>query len=88
MSALFPGEILPGTDDHVFREALVVAWNRLLLRLSDARITEKELEEIGLILRRLWIVGQAWKAKRKKETLAKWLERLVDALKVSGARFS
>jgi hypothetical protein len=42
-------------------------------------VTEKEAEEIGLILRRLWILGTAWKASRKKETLAQWLERLSKA---------
>lgn len=88
MTGFFPGPVVPGTDDHVFREALVVGWNRVLLRLRDARVTEAEAEEIGLILRRLWVVGQAWKARQKKETLAEWLEKLAGAAKASGVRLS
>lgn len=88
VTGFFPEPVVPGTDDHVFRETLVVAWNRLLLRLADRQVTAKEAEEIGLILRRLWIVAQAWKAKNKKETLAEWLERLVGAAKSSGVGIS
>lgn len=84
MTWIFPGPVVPGTDDHVFREALVVGANRVLLRLADAKVTENEAEEIGLILRRLWILGQAWKASNKKETLAQWLERLSSAASGAG----
>jgi hypothetical protein len=47
-------------------------------------VTENEAEEIGLIVRRLWILGLAWKASHKKETLAQWLERLSQASQGAG----
>lgn len=80
----FPEPVAPGSDDHVFRELLVTVWNRILLRLQDATLTEKELEEIGFMLRRVWFVAQAFKAKKTESTLAQWLDRLTGLAKEAG----
>lgn len=67
---------MPGSDDHVFRELLVTVFNRILLRLQDARLTEKELEEVGFMLRRTWLIAQAYGARREPLTFEEWLKRL------------
>jgi hypothetical protein len=76
VTGFFPEPIERGSDDHVFRELVVVVVNRVLLRLRDARLTEKELEEIGFMLRRLWLTAQAYKAKKRDKTLGEWIEQL------------
>lgn len=68
----------PGSDDHIFREMLVTVWNRILLRLQDARLTEKEIEEIGFVLRRVWVVGKAYAEKGEKYAPHEWVKRLKD----------
>lgn len=62
----------------------MTVWNRTLLRLQDLRLTEKELEEIGLMLRRVWLIGQAYKSRKAETTLAKWLEKLTGLAKEAG----
>lgn len=74
----------PGSDDHVFRELLVTVWNRTLLRLKDAKVTERELEEIGFMLRRVWFTAQAYKARKKSRTLEEWLALLKGTAKEAG----
>jgi hypothetical protein len=84
IEGLFPEPVVPGSDDHVFRELLVTVFNRILLRLQDARLTEKELEEIGVMLRRTWILAQAYKARRAGTTLSEWIEKLMGTAKDAG----
>ena len=84
IQGFFPEPVVPGSDDHIFRELLVTVWNRILLRLQDAKLTEKELEEVGFMLRRVWFVAQAYKAKKTESTLSQWLERLTGLAKEAG----
>lgn len=84
VTGFFPEPIEPGSDDHVFRELLVTVWNRILLRLQDLKVTEKELEEIGFMLRRTWSVGQAYAARKKDLTFSEWLLRLRSVAKEAG----
>jgi hypothetical protein len=83
-SSLFPEPLTPGSDAHIFRELLVTVWNQILLRLRDQKITEKEAEEIGFMLRRVWLVGKMFKEKNKQYTIAQWLEKLASLAKESG----
>lgn len=76
VKGFFPEPVVPGSDDHVFRELLVTVFNRILLRLQDATLTQKELEEIGFMLRRTWLVAQAYAARREPVTFEEWLKRL------------
>lgn len=76
MRGFFPEPVVPGSDDHVFRELVVTVFNRVLLRLQDARLTEKELEEVGFMLRRTWLVAQAYAARREPIGFEEWLKRL------------
>lgn len=71
-------------DDLTFRELLITVWNRILLRLQDAQVTEKELEEIGFMLRRVWFVAEAYKARKKESSLAEWLQKLIGIAKEAG----
>ena len=82
MSGFFP-EPCTG-DDLVFRELLVTVWNRILLRLKDLKLTEKELEEIGFMLRRVWFTAQAYRARKKSRTLEGWLELLRETAEEAG----
>lgn len=75
-------------DDLTFRELLVTVVNRILLRLQDARVTEKEAEEIGFMLRRAWLVAQAFREKRKEMTVSQWLDRLTGLAKEAGVKLS
>jgi hypothetical protein len=84
VTALFPEPVIPGSEDHVFRELLVVVFNRILLRVQDLRLTEKELEEIGIMLRRTWIVARAYKEKKREYTISQWLERLSGLAREAG----
>jgi hypothetical protein len=71
-------------DDLIFRELLVTVWNRILLRLKDAKLSEKELEEVGFMLRRVWFTAQAYKAKKQSQTLEGWLALLRGTAKEAG----
>lgn len=71
-------------DDLVFRELLVVVWNRILIRLEDGKLSSRELEEVGFMLRRVWVVADAYKAKQEKYTLAEWIKKLVGVAKEAG----
>ena len=73
-----------GSEDHIFRELLVTVWNRILLRVKDAKVSEKELEEIGFMLRRVWFTAQAYKAGKKSQTLEGWLSLLKGTAKEAG----
>jgi hypothetical protein len=73
-----------GSDDLIFRELLVTVFNRILLRLQDGTVTEKEAEEIGFMLRRTWMVALAYKEKKKKYTISQWVEKLASLLKEAG----
>lgn len=84
MTSCFPGTIVPGSEDHVFRELLVLVANRILLKMQDGRLTAEELEECGFMLRRVWTTAQAWKAKRTQYTLAEWVQKLVGIAKDAG----
>ncbi len=84
MTGLFPEPVKYGSDDHVFRELLVTVWNRILLRLQDAKVTEKEAEEIGFMLRRVWLVGKAYREKKKEYTISQWFERLSELAREFG----
>lgn len=84
VTRFFPEPIEPGSDDHVFRELLVTVWNRILLRFQDRKLTEKELEEIGFMLRRTWSIGQAYAARKKDLTFAEWLVKLRNLAKEAG----
>jgi len=79
----FP-DLKTGSDDHVFQQMLTKVWNIILLRLKDAKISQKELEEIGVALRRVWFVWQVWAAKKKKYTLEEWLAKLRGVAKEAG----
>lgn len=81
---MFPEPLQSGSDDHVFRELLITVWNRILLRLEDARVTEKEAEEIGFMLRRTWGVAQAYRERKKEQTLGQWLDKLTGLAKQAG----
>jgi len=74
-------------DDLVFRELMVTVWNRMLLRLSDGSVTEREAEEIGFMLRRVWFVAQAYKARRKDRSFEEWLKELKDTARGAGLAF-
>jgi hypothetical protein len=80
----FPGPITPESDDQVFREMLVKAFNMILLRLADGRISEQEAEEIGGALRRVYIIFQDYKLRRRQYTIVQWLGMLSDAAKGVG----
>lgn len=84
VSELFPEHMEQGSDDLIFRELLVTVFNRILLRLQDGTITEKEAEEIGFMLRRVWMVALAYREKRRKYTISQWIEKLSGLLKESG----
>lgn len=84
MKGFFPEPVAPESDDHIFRELLVTVVNRILLRVQDLSLTEKELEEIGFMLRRVWFVAQAYKARKSESTLAQWLEKLSGLAKEAG----
>lgn len=71
-------------DDLTFRELLITVLNRILLRLQDARVTGKELEEIGFMLRRAWLVAQAYKERKRGTTFSEWLEKLTGLAKDAG----
>jgi ABC-type ATPase involved in cell division len=75
---------VPGSDDHFFRELLVKVFNMILIRLADARITEKEAEEIGSALRRVYIIFQDYKLRKKQYTITQWLDMLMGAAKEVG----
>jgi len=61
-------------DDLVFRELLVTVWNRILLRLKDLDVSEKEAEEIGFMLRRVWFTMQAYRARKENRSWDEWLD--------------
>lgn len=82
MSGFFPEPCVG--DDLVFRELLVTVWNRILLRLRDLKLTEAELEETGFMLRRVWFVARAYKARKQSRTLEGWLELLKGTAKEAG----
>jgi hypothetical protein len=84
VTKFFPEPVVHGSEDHIFRELLVTVWNRILLRLQDARLSSKELEEVGFMLRRVWVVAEAYKAKKAEYTLADWLQKLVGVAKEAG----
>lgn len=83
-SYFFPEPLVQGSDAHIFRELLVTVWNQILLRLQDQKVTEKEAEEIGFMLRRVWIVGKMFKEKNQQYTMAQWLEKLASLARESG----
>ena len=71
-------------DDLVMRELLVTVWNRILLRFQDGNLDSRELEEVGFMLRRVWVVADAYKAKKERYTIGEWLEKLVGISKEAG----
>lgn len=88
VTRFFPEPVVPGSDEHIFRELLVAVFNRILLRLQDRKLTEKELEEIGFMLRRTWFVGLAYAARKKELTLEQWLAKLKNAAEGAGISLS
>jgi hypothetical protein len=84
VTRLFTEPLQPGSDDHVFRELLVTVLNRILLRLEDAKVTEKEAEEIGFMLRRTWGVAQAYRARKKEMTIGQWIDKLTSLARQAG----
>ncbi len=82
MSGFFPDPCVG--DDLIFRELLVTVWNRILLRLKDAKLSEKELEEVGFLLRRVWFTAKAYKARKQSRTLEQWLKLLRGTAKKAG----
>jgi hypothetical protein len=85
VTEVFPvGSVAPGTDDHFFRELLVKVWNMLLLRLQDAHLSEKELEEMGSALRRVWIIYSKYRLRKQDYTLVQWLDKLKQAAEEVG----
>lgn len=81
---MFPEPLQYGSDDHVFRELLVTVLNRILLRLEDAKVTEKEAEEIGFMLRRTWGIAQAYRERKKELTISQWIEKLAGLARQAG----
>lgn len=55
---------------------MVTVWNRFLLRIKDATVSQDEIEEIGFMLRRVWFTAQAYKARKNSRTLEGWLNLL------------
>jgi hypothetical protein len=84
VTRFFKEPIVPGSDDHIMKELLVTVINRILLRLQDQKLTEKELEEIGFMLRRTWFIGQAYAARKKELTLEQWLAKLKNEAEGAG----
>jgi hypothetical protein len=84
VTGFFPEPIQPGSDNHIFRELLVTVWNRILLRLQDAKVTEKEAEEIGVMLRRVWFFAQAYAERKKEMPLSEWIAKLSGVAKEAG----
>lgn len=82
VTAFFPDPCLG--EDLVFRELLVTVWNRILLRLEDGALSSKELEEVGFMLRRVWVVADAYKAKKTQYTIGEWVSKLVGLAKEAG----
>lgn len=68
----------------MFRELLVTVWNRILLRLEDGKLSSRELEEVGFMLRRVWVVADAYKAKQAQYTIGEWIGKLVGIAKEAG----
>jgi hypothetical protein len=63
---------------------LVTVFNRILLRLQDGKVTQQEAEEIGFMLRRVWLVGLAYKESHKQYTISEWIAKLSEFLKEAG----
>lgn len=84
MTETFVGPLAPGSDDLFFRELLVKTWNMLLLRISDAHLSEQELEELGSALRRVYIIFQNYRLRKQQYTITQWLDKLVGAAKEVG----
>jgi hypothetical protein len=63
---------------------LVKVWNMFLLRISDAHLSEQELEELGSALRRVYIIFQDWRLRKQQYTITQWLDKLVGAAKEVG----
>lgn len=68
----------------MFKELLVTVLNRILLRLEDGKLSGRELEEVGFMLRRIWVVADAYKAKHEKYTIGEWIGKVVGIAKEAG----
>lgn len=84
VTELFPGPVLPGTDEQTLRELLVKVWNDLLLKLQDRKLTPAELETVGFELRRVWEFAEAYKAQKQGRTFSEWIQNLVGLAKEAG----
>lgn len=85
----FVGQFFPdplGPDDLAFRELLIKTWNEILVRLEEShdKLTGQDLEVIGFALRRVYFVGQAYKAEHEKFTIVEWMDKLADIAKQAG----
>lgn len=68
----------------MFRELLITVWNRILIRFENGKPTSEQLVEIGFMLRRVWVVADAYKAKRTQYTIGEWVEKLIGVAKEAG----
>jgi len=84
VTAFFPGPVVPGSEDHVFKELLVTVVNQILLKMEDGNWSGKGVGEAGFLPRRVWLTAEAWKAKRKQYTMAEWIQKLVGFAKEAG----
>jgi hypothetical protein len=84
VTQFFPEPVVPGSDSHVFRELLVQVVNQILLKLEDGRLSGQEAMDVGFMLRRVYVVAEAYKAKKETYTLAEWLQKLVGIAKEAG----
>lgn len=71
-------------DDLVFRELLVTVWNQILLRLENGKPGSRDVEEIGFMLRRVYVVATAYSLKKKTYPIAEWVKNVVDIAKGAG----
>jgi hypothetical protein len=84
VSTFFPEPIVPGSDAHVFRELLVQVWNQILLKLENGHLSAQDAIDVGFMLRRVYVVAEAFKSKQETYTLVEWVQKLVVIAKEAG----
>ncbi|HXX93915.1 MAG TPA: hypothetical protein VEN81_09790 [Planctomycetota bacterium] len=71
-------------EDLTFRELLVSVWNQILLKVEHGKPSSQDLVTIGFLLRRVYAVAQAYKAKKTQYTIADWTTKVIEVAQQAG----
>ena len=67
-----------------FRELLVSVWNQILLKFEHGKPSSEQVVEIGFLLRRVYAVAEAYKAKKTQYTIADWTTKVIEVAQQAG----